>query len=131
MSDADRAVVARVSAGLLDAVNRSHADGIAAVWAEDGVMMPPGKPAVRGRPAIEAYFRALFSTARFHFRFTASDIQVVGDLASERLTYTADAWLDGASKPAQTRGKGIHLFRRLPDGDWALAMDMWDSELTR
>ena len=131
MSDPDRRVIARLSANLLDAVNRSEVDGVIAAWAEDGVMMPPDQPPVSGRAAIETYFRQLFSSARFRFQFTSSEIQVVGDVASERVSYVADAWRDGASAPVHDRGKGIHMFRRVPGGGWALSVDIWNSDRDR
>jgi uncharacterized protein (TIGR02246 family) len=129
MSDADRAAIARASARLLEAVNESDVAGVVDVWAEDGVMMPPDRPAVRGRHAIEEFFRHLFSTARFRFQFTMSQIEVVGDVASERVTYSAEAWLKGASQPTHDRGRGIHLFRRLPAGNWVLVADLWNREI--
>ena len=128
MSDADRAAIAQVSARLLQAVNASDLAAIVAVWSNEGVMMPPDKQAVNGRAAIESYFRQLFSSSRFRFQFTASDIQVVGDVASERVSYVAEAWRDGASAPSHDRGKGIHVFRRLPNGAWVLSVDIWSSD---
>ena len=128
MSDPDRSAIARASTRLLNAVNGSDVDGVVAVWAEDGVMMPPDKLAVSGRTAIAGYFRRLFSSARFRFEFTESEIQVVGDVASEHVTYAAEAWVEGASEPIRDGGKGIHVFRRLPDGDWVLAVDIWNSD---
>jgi uncharacterized protein (TIGR02246 family) len=127
MSDADRTAIARASARLVEAVNGSDVAGVLAVWADDGVMMPPGKPAVRGRQAIEEFFRRLFSYSRVHYQFTASEIQVVGDIASERITFVAEAW-DGASQSTRSRGKGLHLFRRASGGAWTLAADLWNSE---
>jgi uncharacterized protein (TIGR02246 family) len=130
MSDTDRSAIARASARLLNAVNSSDVDAVLAVWAEDGVMMPPDKLPVSGRGAIEVHFRRLFSNARFRFQFTASEIEVVGDVASERVTYAAEAWVDGASAPRQDRGKGIHVYRRLSSGSWVLAVDIWNSDAT-
>jgi len=128
MSDADRTAIARASARLVEAVNGSDVAGVMAVWADDGVMMPPGRPSVHGRQAIEESFRQLFSHSRFHFQFTASEIQVVGDIASEHITYVAEAWLDGASQPTRSRGKGLHLFRRVSAGAWVLVADLWNSD---
>ena len=128
MSEADRSAIASASARLLAAVNGSNVEGVVSVWAENGVMMPPGGALVTSRAAIEAYFRRLFSGARFRFQFTASEIEVVGDVASERVTYEVEAWLGDASAPTRDRGKGIHLFRRLPAGTWVLAADIWNSE---
>jgi uncharacterized protein (TIGR02246 family) len=128
MSDADRAAIVRASARLLEAVNRSDLHAVVSLWSEDGVMMPPGRPLVRGRLAIEDFFQRLFAEARFRFQFTASEIEIVGDLASERVIYVAEAWPAGASQPTHDRGKGIHLFRRLPAGVWVLAADLWNSD---
>ena len=127
MSDPDLRAIAHLSAHLLAAVNRSDVEGVIAAWAEDGVMMPPDVAAVRGRPAIEAYFRRLFSNARFRFMFTRTEVLVLGDVASECVTYTAQVWADGASDPMRDAGKGLHIFRRLPTGEWVLAVDIWNS----
>lgn len=128
MSDADRSAIAQLSARLLNAVNASDLAGVVAVWSDEGVMMPPDQQPVSGRAAIEDYFRQLFSNARFRFQFTSSEIQVVGDIASERVSYSAEAWRAGAATPMHDRGKGIHIFRRLPGGGWALSVDIWNSD---
>ena len=128
MSDTDRTAIAQLSARLLAAVNASDLAGVVAVWSDQGVMMPPDAQPVSGRAAIEHYFRQLFASARFRFQFIASEIQVVGDIASERITYVAEAWRDGASTPSHDRGKGIHVFHRLPSGVWMLSVDIWNSE---
>jgi len=128
MSDADRAAVAQLSARLLAAVNASDLAGVMAVWSDEGVMMPPDVHAVSGRAALEDYFRELFTRVRFRFQFTASEIQVVGDVASERVSYVAEIWTGSGSMARQDRGKGIHVFRRLPSGAWALSVDIWNSD---
>ena len=128
MSDADRSAIAQLSSRLLQAVNASDLPGVVAVWSDEGVMMPPDSQPVNGRAAIEAYFRQLFASSRFRFRFTTSEIQVVGDIASERVSYVAEVWRDGgASTRVHDRGNGIHVFRRLPDGAWVLSVDIWNS----
>src|SRR6187551_3092585 len=85
----DRTEVTRTTAELLAAVNTSDADRCVAVWAADGVLMPPHHPSVQGREAIVQYFRSLFSRSKLKFTFTSSDIHLAGDTALERVTYTA------------------------------------------
>jgi ketosteroid isomerase-like protein len=58
--DVDRAVIRRLTAELLTAVNASDPGRLLALWADDGVLMPPNQPAVHGR-----------------------DIRVAGDVAFE------------------------------------------------
>ncbi len=108
----DHAAIASTTAELLDAVNTSDVSRILAVWEEDGVFMPPQHPSVHGRAALEAYFRTLFSRGRFGFTFTSSTIQLAGDAAFERVTYTAAVWPAGGRSPIEERGKGLHVYRR-------------------
>ena len=115
-AEIDRAEVARTTAELLDAVNASDADRCSSVWATDGVLMPPHHPSVRGHQAIVQYFRALFARNRFSFTFTSSHIQLAGDIALERLTYAATMWRGDDTEPVEDAGKGLHVYRRQPDG---------------
>ena len=126
--DADRAVIRRITAELLAAVNASDPGRLLALWADDGVLMPPNRPAVHGRAALEQYFRERFSSTRFRFSFTSSDLQLAGDVAFERLAYTASAWPAGGGRPVTDAGKGLHVYRRRSDGAWKLALDIWNSD---
>ena len=128
-SDLDRAAITRTSAELLVAVNASDADRCSALWAADGVLMPPHRPAVQGHQAIVQYFQSLFSQSRFKFTFTSSHIQLVGDTALERITYTASTWPAGAARPIEDVGKGLHVYGRESGGVWKLTYDIWNSDL--
>jgi uncharacterized protein (TIGR02246 family) len=125
--DADLAAIARTTAALLEAVNASDADRCVSLWADDGVLMPPHHPSVHGRQAIRDYFRNLFSRSRFTFMLVSSEIQVAGNTAVERLTYTASIWTATGSSPVEDFGKGLHVYRREPDGSWKLTQDIWNS----
>ena len=124
-----RAVIARTTAELLAAVNASDADRCSAVWADDGVLMPPHHPSVHGREAILEYFRRAFSRRKFRFAFTSSSVQLIGDVAFERVTYTATIWQGEGAHPIEDAGKGLHVYGRQPDGSWKLTHDIWNSDL--
>ena len=96
-----RHVIARTTAELLAAVNASDADRCSAVWADDGVLMPPHHPAVQGHEAIVNYFRGLFSRSKFRFAFTSSNIHLAGDIALERVTYSAIIWPGEGAEPIE------------------------------
>ena len=119
-ADLDRAEVTRTTAELLAAVNTADADRCLAVWTADGVLMPPHHPSVRGHQAIVEYFRNLFSQSKFKFAFTSSHIHVAGDTALERVTYTATIWPGDDGPPIEDLGKGLHVYRRQPNGSWKL-----------
>jgi hypothetical protein len=52
-------------------VNASDADRCSAVWADDGVLMPPHHPSVLGHEAIAKYFRGALPTQRLSGRAKA------------------------------------------------------------
>ena len=121
-------VIARATAELLAAVNASDADRCSAIWAANGVLMPPHHPAVPGHQAIVQYFRSLFSRSKFRFTFTSSQIHLVGDTALERVTYTAISWPGDDAPPIEDVGKGLHVYERQPNGSWKLTHDIWNSD---
>lgn len=127
-ADIDRTEVTRTTAELLDAVNSSDADRCSAVWAAEGVLMPPHHPSVQGHQAILEYFRNLFSRSKFRFTFTSSRIHLAGDTATERVTYTAIIWPGDGAPPIEDVGKGLHVYRRQPNRSWKLTYDIWNSD---
>ena len=85
----DAAAVHAVAETLRRAVNAADVKGIVACWAPDGIMLPPHHPAVRGRSAISDYFSRVFAARRLTFSLTEFAVDVFGDVAIERLQYTA------------------------------------------
>jgi uncharacterized protein (TIGR02246 family) len=127
-TERDRAAIAHVTAQLLAAVNAADVEESLTVWADDGVMMPPHHPPVDGAKAIRDHFRRVFSRARVTFTFTSSQIEVAGDIAIERVTYVVRIQPVGAASETDDAGKGVHVYRRQPDGSWKLALDIWNSD---
>ena len=107
---------------------RADLAGVLAVWSDDGVLMPPHHPSVRGRSAVEHYFSQLFEQTRFTFSFTSSQIHVSGDTAFERVEYAASARPAQGGSEVRDVGKGLHVYRREPNGSWKLAIDIWNSD---
>jgi ketosteroid isomerase-like protein len=91
--------------------------------------MPPGKPAVRGRSAIEAYHRQeMAGPARLSdFVLTASDTRVTGDVAyttgTSRLTITPP----GGASPVRSSGKYVVVLRR-QGAAWKVAYAIYNAD---
>lgn len=126
--DRDRASIARVSSSLVQAVNTSDVRAVLEAWSSDGTIMPPHHPPVRGHEALSAYFRALFARRKLRFAFTSAVIELAGDLAVEHVTYLATAWPAAGGPALEDGGKGLHVYRRQPDGGWKLTHDIWNSD---
>jgi uncharacterized protein (TIGR02246 family) len=124
----DAVKIREQSEALRQAVNSGNVSAVLAVWAADGIMMPPGHRAVEGHEALRDHFQRLFERASLRFEFTASVVEVSGDLAVERLTYTAAVSPFDAAPPTEDVGKGMHVFRRQTDGSWKLTHDVWNGD---
>ena len=125
--EVDLTAIADAARELVSAVNASNVERCVSVWAEDGVLMPPNHPSVQGHAAIRDYFQKLFSRGDFTFAFTSSQVTLNGDLAVERVTYTVTVPNDGGTA-FDDGGKGLHVYRRQPDGGWKLPQDIWSSD---
>jgi uncharacterized protein (TIGR02246 family) len=126
--DADLEAIRSSTTALLAAVNGSDVHRLLEVWADDGVLMPPGHPSIHGRAAIQEYFGNLFLRARFAFEFAPTEIELGTELAVERVNYRVTIWSVSGQKLNEDVGKGIHVYRRQTDGTWKLQIDVWNSD---
>jgi uncharacterized protein (TIGR02246 family) len=109
-----------------DAWNAGDADKIAAMYAEDGVVMAPGVPVAKGRDAIRESITKDIASAQaagVKLKIDHGDTGVSGDLAWHSGSYTISA-ADGS---AVDTGSYLEL-RRNVGGQWLIARDIWNSD---
>ena len=97
----------------------------AARYEPDAVRMPPGAPAVQGRAAILASFKAMPPLADFKFRMEALDGD--GQIAYMQAAWSVAVESDGVPEPMTDAGKILIVFRKQPDGRWLRVVDAWNS----
>ncbi len=126
LSDADIAAIEEGSAAFVAATNANDWGGVAALYTEDAVLMPPNGPALEGQAAIEAFFAAYppFSG----FTLNPVEIDGRGDLAFVRGTYRLTLEIEGM-EPTPDTGKYIEIRRKQEDGSWLLAVDIFNSDI--
>ncbi len=120
------------SIGPQPAVAASHqeaieAAGLAALYAEDAQVLPPGMDAVSGRAAITALWQSFIDAG-----FTGVKLEVVevhevhgmGEMAGEVGRYE----LTDADGAVADRGKYIVLWKKV-GGEWKLYRDIWNSSM--
>jgi uncharacterized protein (TIGR02246 family) len=113
--------IARVGDAFAAAMNSGDAAAAAAVFAEDGVEMPPDHPAVRGRAAIEQYYRQMFSgpVKVSGFRLAHREAVAAGEVAYMTGDSTITVTPPGAP-PMEQSGKYLVVLKRR-GGRWQVA----------
>jgi len=105
------------------------ADGVAALYAEDGVVLAPGTPAVVGRAAIRDFIVSdIAGTKAAGLAFKAdelTDVGIAGDLGWVTGTFS----VVDASGATVDKGKYVTLYRRGAEGKWPIIRDTWNSDL--
>ena len=112
----------------LQLVKAKDAAGIAALYAEDGAVMPPNAPIGKGRAAIQQTWAAMMQTPGFDLTFVPDQIILSssGDMALDRGTYKLVVAPGGT---AQTdTGKYVVVWRKVGN-EWKAAADIFNSDL--
>ena len=104
------------------------AAGIAALYAEDGAVMPPNAPIGKGRPAIQQTWASMMQTPGFDLTFVPEQIIVSssGDMALDRGTYRLAVAPNGTVKT--DTGKYVVVWRKI-GSEWKAAADIFNSDL--
>jgi uncharacterized protein (TIGR02246 family) len=123
---ADETAIRAQTTSWLNAYNAADAAAVATQYADDAILLPPGAPAVRGRPAILAYFTkdvAESKAAGVVFNINPkTDVGVSGNMGWESGSYTVT--VKGAVVEA---GKFLSVSRK-KDGKWQYIRDTWNAD---
>jgi uncharacterized protein (TIGR02246 family) len=77
-AEAEKAVAALV-ATYIEKYNNKDAAGVAALYAEDGILVPPG-PVVSGKANIEKAWQASFDAGRTGIRYDIKQVHAEGNI---------------------------------------------------
>jgi len=109
------------------ALNAKDATAAAALYTEDAVLIPPGEPIVRGRQAIEEYWRTALDLGGVR----DVSVETMDALSSGSLGYETGSFVltaDGPDgEPVIDRGRYVELLRRDPDGTWRSTHGIWNA----
>jgi ketosteroid isomerase-like protein len=105
-----------------------NVDSVLAVFTPDAVVMPPNEAAVHGRESLRTWTQGMYQQFSVSGRYLSSDVTVAGDWAIQRYAYLLTLTPKAGGQSTEERGKGIHIFRRQPDGSWLIVQDIWNSD---
>jgi uncharacterized protein (TIGR02246 family) len=126
----DIAAIRATDSTFAGAVGAGDAAGVAGMYLPDAHLLPPNLAPVEGREAIHQFFGGMLKAYHVTVTVSSDEIEGRGDLAYARGHYT----LEGVPKaagvpPMHDEGKFVEILRRLPDGAWRYAVDMYSSNL--
>lgn len=105
---------------------QGDARGMAEMYTEDGAILPPGRPIIKGRAAIAEYWTLAPGVRVVEHRTSPDSIVVRGDIAYDYGTYVARTERNGQSGNA-VHGKYVIVWRRQDDGRWLMHLDIWNA----
>jgi ketosteroid isomerase-like protein/quercetin dioxygenase-like cupin family protein len=119
---ADRARRAHIAA-----VNAGDAASATALFARDGVFLPPGQPALEGTAAIRGWFDQVFGTFRIDgFTIQPAAIDQAGEHAIEHGTWRATFAPKDGSQAMPAGGTYLTVYARLADGSVRMIRDTFN-----
>jgi len=98
-----------------------------ALFSEDVVFMPPNSPILDGREAVQQWGQPFFEQFNMDEAISFDEIEVSGNWAFGRTTYTFKAVPKADGEEIVENGKFIHIFKQLDDGTWICTHCMWSS----
>ncbi|WP_170333740.1 YybH family protein [Ruegeria arenilitoris] len=107
-----------------EAFNRGDAEGCAAFFTEDIMLLPPGEPMTCGKAAfLDTYRSRITENTGGTHKNELVDFGVEGDMAYQVGTYA----IENSDPPEQ--GKFVNVLQRQPDGTWKVKISIFNSDL--
>jgi uncharacterized protein (TIGR02246 family) len=120
----NRATIEKLNDAWTAAFNKGDAAAVAALYTEDAYVLPPGSAMVKGRAAIEAFWRQA-AQQMTDAKLTTLDVLPLGHSAAREI---GTVTLKTKSQPPQeVVGKYVVVWRKV-GRDWKLATDIWNTD---
>lgn len=103
------------------AYNAHDAAKVASFYADDGVLMVPAQPMIRGRSNIENYYESIFGQQAGRLRLTPLESAITGAHAFEMGAAVATLG------PLSDNGKYVIIYKRVRN-EWKIAFDIFNSD---
>jgi uncharacterized protein (TIGR02246 family) len=109
------------------AVNAGDADAASALFAPNGVFLPPGQPALEGITAIQAWFTHVFAGFRLQgFSLQPGTVDARGDIAIEHGSWSAAFQSRDGAPDLAAAGTYLTIYTRMEDGSVRILRDTFN-----
>ncbi|WP_245820950.1 YybH family protein [Geodermatophilus pulveris] len=116
-----RSHVDALNATLTQALEKNDSGLLASIYSPDARLLPPGSDPATGQ-GIQAYWQSVMDMGVTGGRLETVSLEERDDLAVEEGRYEMQVGSEVVDE-----GKYVVVHRRQPDGDWKLAIDIWNS----
>jgi uncharacterized protein (TIGR02246 family) len=124
-----REAIEASNAKYVDAMKRADTTVLAAIYAEDAVVMMPNTERWRGLAAVRSGLGAMLTQMSVKdVRITTDDVMLGGDLAVESGTYETTLQPRGGAE-IKDKGKYVVVWKRQTDGSWKIIREANNSDL--
>ncbi len=117
-----RQAIEAINAAFDDAYNRGDAAATTTGYAEDCAMLAPNQPTVRGRQAVETFYKGLIEEIGGTVSQKIVEVVEAGDLAYQWGTYSSE------SGEVSDAGQLVEIFNRQADGSWKIRLSIYNSD---
>ena len=121
----DSAETAAISAAVTSyegAMNASNTDALIALYAEDGVLMPPNTHSVVGKAAVREAYVAGSKVFVLEVKFNIAEIvQMAPDWAFVRTNSAGTMKINATGMTSDQENQELFIFRKNAGGEWKIA----------
>jgi len=120
----DKASIQSLNDQFVTAFNSGDMAAVAALYTEDATVLPPGAEMVKGRTAIQAFWKA--TAEQFgDVKLTVIDVKPLGTTAAREIgTFALQT---KGHQPQEITGKYVVIWEKV-GADWKLATDIWNAD---
>jgi uncharacterized protein (TIGR02246 family) len=119
-------LITAISAARAKAFNEGDAATIAGYFANDGLLMAPGKPAERGRAAVQSYYQSIFEQYATKLESHYEEVDISGNLAYGRGFAKVTLYPKKGGDSLVSTAKYVNILKKQPDGLWKTTHDIWN-----
>ena len=123
----DEAAVRAVAETWDPMMNGADLDGMMSLFADDAVRLDAGAPPSIGSEAIRRSFQRAFESASFEGSGPVEEIEVAGDWAFARGSFTEQLTDKASGEVTEEAGKWVSVFRKTQEW-WTYAIDIWNRD---
>jgi uncharacterized protein (TIGR02246 family) len=105
--------------------NAGDLDNFLSLWEDNAIRMDPDKPSIIGKEKIRSFFEPSFEQFSVDVAvYGNTEIQISGDIAFSRGTYTLSLTPKEGGPTTHFDGKWLDIDKRQTDGSWKIYIDM-------